>query len=132
DRSPADGVALFRHGQDSGEGKLATAGPDQPHDGVGGGDRLQAAPVAAVTQRAVLVDGGVPDLTGGPTDAVVETAVDDQAGPDAAGGLDVDHVLRPLGGADRELGERTQIGVVVDLDRQTELLLHLVPDPNPD
>ena len=52
-----------------------------------------------------------------PPGAAVEAAVEDQPGADAGRDLEVDEVGRAAAGAVGQLGERAEVGVVVDADR---------------
>ena len=84
------------------------------------GERLEAAAVAAAADRAVLVDEHVPDLPGRAAVPVVRAAVDDQAGADARGHLHVGGRAGVAPGAERDLGERAEVGVVVEVDRDPD------------
>jgi len=59
---------------------------------------------------------------------VEQPAVDHDARPDPGGGLDVREVRTLATGAPGQLGQRAQVGVILDLDRNAQTLLHLAPD----
>ena len=91
----------------------------------GGGDGLQAAAVAAAADDPVGVDEHVAELARQAGAAAVQAAVEDQPGADAGGDLQVDEVARVAAGAERGLGERAEVRVVVDHHRDVEALAQL-------
>ena len=115
---------------DRGVGQL---GAHHLRDAVGGGVRLEAAAAPAPADRALLVDGEVPDLARGAACAVQDLAVHDQTGTDTGGHLDVDDLVLAAGGTDEVLGESAEVGVVVDVDGSFEAFLGdaLGVDPDP-
>ena len=130
DRALAAGVAPVGQPHDLDDAQdLAAAAPEQvgerrPRD-VG----LEAAAVAAAADRAGLVDQHVADLARHAAAAAVGAAVDDQPGADARGDHHVERVARVAGRAERDLGQRAQVGVVVEVDGQVaEAPAHLGRD----
>jgi hypothetical protein len=83
---------------------------------------LEAAAAPAPAQRALVVEREVADLPGGAGAAPEQRVVDDQPGTDAGGDLHEDHVRMTLAGAVPVLGERPEVGVVVDLHVAAEVL----------
>ena len=127
DHAPAAEVALARQPHDRAPVEaVAVAAPQQLGQRVGAGDGLQAAAVAAAADRAVGVDEHVAELAGEALRAAVQAAVEHQPGADARRDHQVDEVLGVAPGAERGLGQRGEVGVVVDEDRQLEPAVHLV------
>ena len=122
DDAPAADVARLRLSDDLAQGQaVAVAAAQRLEDGLGAGEGLQAAAVAAAADRAAVVDRHVADLAGGAARAVVEAAVEDEAGADAGGDLDVDEVRAVAAGAPHDLRQRAEVGVVLDAHGQAEL-----------
>ena len=92
------------------------------HERVRADQRAQAAAQAAGAGSALRVDGDVADLAGGPGRAPVQAAAHDVARSDAGPDLDVGDVLQALPRAPPVLGQRSQVGVVVDQHRHAEAL----------
>ena len=91
--------------------------------------RLEAAAVPAAADRPALVDQHVADLARHAAAATVRAAVDDQSRADARRHHHVDRVAGVAGGAERDLGERAEVGVVVEMHRQVaEAPAHLGRD----
>ena len=103
-------------------------GSDELDDGRTRGHRLEASAVPAVAQRARLVEGRVSDLARGARGAAQQPAVDHEARPDAGRDLDVGEVRALAAGAPGQLGEGTEVRVVLDLDRHPKAVAHLVRD----
>ena len=111
----------------------AATRPSRP-SAVPGGDRLDAAVVRAVAlaRRAVDVDDDVAELGAGAGRAAVELAAEDQPAADPGPDRQHDHVGASRAGAEAVLGERRDVGVVVDEDRQPEALADQVADRDVD
>ncbi len=92
-----------------------------------GGHRLDAADVAAMAARAVLVDADVADVAGRAGGAAVHLAVADDAAADAGADLDDEEVGQRALQAP-ELAERHQVDVVVDEDRRRVVFAQVVAD----
>ena len=97
--------------------------PDQPRRR---DDGLEAAAVAAAAHLAVLADLHVADLAGDAAGAAVQPPAEHDAGAEAAGHLDVEHVAGAAGHAVVELGQGAEVGVVVGVDGQAEPALELL------
>src|SRR5688572_5854413 len=120
----ATGVADLGQLDDIGDGQPVTvAAPQVLRDGVGVGQGVQAAAPAALADQAVFVDGGVAELAGRAVGPAIQGAVENQPGSDAGSGVDEGDVLEPAGGAPGHLGQRAEVGVVVDQQGQ---LQHIV------
>jgi hypothetical protein len=105
--------------------RLVTGGAgDRPRAGV----ELEAAAVAARARRAVRRDGGVPDLTGAASDALVQTSVQDERAADAGTADDTEHVSRAAAGAEVRLREPEGMAVVQHDDVAAERALELDAD----
>ena len=131
--APAAQVAACRELNDPRQGEdLTVYRPDELDDGRPGGDGFQAATVAAVTKRSLLVEGRVPDLAGRTGRASQQAPVDHDPGADAGRRLDVGKVRTVPPRAPGQLGQRAEVRVVLDLDRDPKALLHLRRDAKPD
>ena len=121
---PGDGLAddVLRR-----QGPVLAAAQELDHGG-GGGDGLQAAPVAAAADQPVFVDGGMADLTGDPHVAVVGCPVEDQAGADARADLEEHQVANAAVGSPGDLGQRAQVGVVVQENRELQGFFEALQD----
>src|SRR3954463_5883007 len=106
---------------------VAATGSRQPRLPRGG-----AAAPAAAADGALVAHVDVADLAGQADRAVVEAPAEHEARADARGDLDVQDVGQAARGADRDLAERTEVGVVVDLDRDVEAALELRGGPQAD
>ena len=73
-------------------------------------------------ERAVRIDGHVPELARQPRGAPVEAAADQESGADARRDLHVDDVGGAARRAEARLGERAQVRVVLDCDRHAQAL----------
>ena len=91
-------------------------------------ERLDAAVVGAValTRRAVQVDHHVAELGAGADRAAVELAAEDQPAADPGADRQHDRLAAAARRPGAVLGERRQVGVVVDEHRQAEPLGHHV------
>ena len=78
-----------------------------------------------------LVEDRVADLARRAAGAVEQAPVDDQPGADAGGHLEVDEVARTPARRPSALGQRAEVGVVVDVDGQAEAAPHLVAARTP-
>src|SRR5262249_8671408 len=109
------------------------AGAQQRDERGAGRQRLQAAAVAAAADRPGLVDGHVADLAGHAASAVIRAPVDDQPGADTGRDLHITGMTGVAAGAQRHLGERARVGVVVDVDGEPEAAAELRAgiDPGP-
>ena len=131
DRAARAGVAVGDERHDLVEREVvAVAGAQQGDDRAAAGHHLQAAAVAAAADRAALVDEHVAELAGGAAGAAVQLAAEDEAGADAAGDHEVDRVARADPGAERDLGERAEVRVVVEVHVQAEPRAELVGRPH--
>ena len=90
---------------------------------------LQAAAVPAAADGALVVDRRVPDLARGADAAVEHLAAEHEPAADAVRGAHVDDVLLAAGGAEADLRERAEVGVVVDVHRQAEPLAEQLRAP---
>ena len=125
DDAPAPDVAGLRLEDDLAQREaVAVAAAQGLEDGFGAGEGLQAAAVAAAADRPAVVDRHVADLAGGASRAVVEPPVEDEAGADPGGDLDVDEVRAVAPSAPHDLRQSAEVGVVLDAHRQAELGLH--------
>ena len=86
------------------------------------GNSFKAAAVAAPADEAVLVDGGVPEFAGDSDVAVVERAVEDEPGSDTRSDLQEDQVVHRAVRTPGDLGQRPQIGIIIDKHRDPEPL----------
>ena len=96
------------------------------HQGGASDVHLQAAAVAAAAQLAAGDDRGVADLARGPAGPPEQPPLVHDARADTGRGLEVDHLGAAPPGAPDGLGERTEVGVVVDPHGQAELTRELV------
>ena len=68
-----------------------------------------------MAQRPIRVDVGVGQFAGESCCATLESVVDDEAASDACcGELEVDRVLVGAAGAELVLGDRGEVGIVLD------------------
>jgi len=88
-------------------------------------NRLETPPVAARADHAVGPDTDVSDLPGGAAGAAVGLAGEDEPRADTGREPDVDHVVDALTSAEDVLAESSGVGVVGQLDRNTEPFAHL-------
>ena len=86
----------------------------------GGGVAFERPRIAAAAQRPLLVDTDVPDLSGPAAHAPVQPPAQQHARTDPGGGLDIDQVGGALQLTKLPLGQRAQVGVVVDQHRGAE------------
>jgi hypothetical protein len=77
-----------------------------------------------VADRAVLVDDRVADFARRPARAAIDVSVDHQPGANAGREHDERQVADPAAGPEARLGERAQVGVVVDMNVHPEPLPH--------
>ena len=98
----------------------AVRGAQQLEQGIGRGDRLETAAVAAAANGAFGADADVAELACEAGDAAMEPAVDHDPGADTRRHHHVDHVREAAAGAERDLGESAEIRIVVDRDVQVE------------
>src|SRR5439155_1552301 len=112
---------------------LAVDSADELDDGWTGSNGFQASTVTAIAKRSRFIQGRVADLTCRPGRASQQSAVDDDPGAYAGSRLDVGKVRAVPAGAPGELGQRAEVRVVLDLDRNLKALFHLCGDakPNP-
>ena len=97
-------------------------GPQQIEHRVGRRHGLEAAAVPAAANGTVGADADVPELAREAGHAAVELPVEHDPGADARRDHDVDHVRQAAAGAERDLGERAEVRVVVDRDLKVEPL----------
>ena len=86
-------------------------------------------------QRQTMPSGSTstcPSSPASPAAAAVQAAVEDQAGADPGGDLQVDQVAGVAAGAERGLGQRAEVRVVVDHHRDVEPAAHLGGGGHPD
>src|SRR5262249_11345341 len=72
---------------------------------------------SAGTMQAISPDGYVPELSGRAGGAAMAAPADDDAGTDARSQLDVENVADSVAGTEGMLPERTEGGIVGDVDR---------------
>ncbi len=126
DRPPAGGVAVARRRQHRLDRQVVAVGGAQPVDQRARARHgLQAAAVAAPADDPARVDEHVAELAGEAAGAPVEPAVEDEPGADPRGDLEVDQVAGVAPGAERRLGQRAEVRVVVDHHRDVEPAAHL-------
>ena len=111
--------------------RLAVRRPEQLEQPRRRDHRLDAAAVAAAADLAVLADLDVADLPGDAAGAAVQPAAEDDPGTDAAGDLEVDHVVAAARAALVQLGERAEVGVVVGVHGYAEPPLELLAGQQP-
>src|SRR5690349_20218537 len=75
---------------------------------------LQAATVAAVADRAIVVNRDMAQFTSGAAAATVNIAVDDQPTADARGNLDIRHIYHVARRPILALAARAHVGVVIE------------------
>src|SRR5439155_23823166 len=92
-----------------------------------GRDRLEAPAVAAAAHGAVRAHLAVAVLTREAGGSVVEPTADDEAGTDAGAESHVDHVGQAAAGAERDLGEGAEVGIVVNRHPQAESARERLP-----
>ena len=126
DHAPAAEVALVRQAQHLGDGQVAVAAAQHLEQRAGRGGRLEAAAVAAAADGALGVDEDVAELAGHAAGAAVEPPAEDQPRADAGRELEVDEVRRAASRAVGQLGQRAEVRVVVDADRDVEPPPHLL------
>src|SRR4051812_4666994 len=90
--------------------------------GDGPRDRLEAAPVAAPADLAVLAQRRVTQFAGGAPRPPVQPPVEHEGATDPGPYAHEDEVAGAAARAPDQLGERTQVGVVLDPDRNAQLL----------
>ena len=89
---------------------------------------LDAAALAAAAERAAPLHLHVPELGPDPAGAAIEPAVDDDAHTHAVLDCNGQKVRQPLAVAEPLLGQRGQVGVVVDEDGPAEAQAHQPPE----
>src|SRR3954471_17715327 len=89
-------------------------------DGRGSGDRLETAAVAAAADGPLRPHLDVSQLAGDARRAAVEPAAEDEPRPNPGADADIHDVGEPASRSVRELAERAEVRVVVDLHRQLE------------
>ena len=98
----------------------AVRGAEEGDERSGGRDRLQAAAAPAAANGSLRAHLDVPQLAGDAGRAVIEAAAEHEPGADAGRHHHVDDVCEPPPCAEGDLRERTQVGVVVELDRNLQ------------
>ena len=88
-----------------------------------GCQRFKASHIAAVVQRAILVDGHVAYLTAEAVCARVEVSADDDATADARANGHIDHVVASPARSECMLAERAERGIVLCIDGQRQAFL---------
>src|SRR5215471_5839228 len=98
---------------------------EQPGDGDRAGDGFEATTVSAAADLPSRLDTHVPDLTRHAVAAAVRLAAEDQACSDSCREPDVDHVVDGTPGTEDLLPEGAHVGVIGEVHRDTEPVLHL-------
>src|SRR5438132_578333 len=78
------------------------------------GDRLQVAPLPACAEGPIRLQHDVADLARDAVGPRLEVTAEQDAGPDAGGYRDVDHLAGPTRGAASMLAQRGEVCVVVE------------------
>src|SRR5215471_17041919 len=97
---------------------------EQPGDGDRAGDGFEATTVSAAADLPSRLDTHVPDLTRHAVAAAVRLAAEDQACSDSCREPDVDHVVDGTPGTEDLLPEGAHVGVIGELHRDAEAVLH--------
>ena len=124
DRTDAAGVAGHRLQHHIAQLQAAEVIAQLVEDGRPAGDRLQASPVAAAAERAVLADRGVPELARDAVAPAEQLPVQHQSRTDPVADVERYGVPLPASGAEPRLRQRCQVRGVVDEHRALHPALH--------